>query len=737
MRNRLFGALVLTGVALLGSAFATWGADLTFPIQITRIGIEGNEKISNRDVLEVIDLRVGDILNESADLKATSQAVFDLGWFSEVLPEVSQDGVITFRVVENPVVEKIEVSGNTNKRDYNLLGVKLFSGLIMPTQDVRNTLRDNGVRVGKIFRTSDLAKGLEAVVTAYNDRGYVLAMASDVKVGSTISIEVIEGRVAGSRISGLTTLPMEVATAMIDLPIDRPLRRDELQAVMGRLRESVFFSNVTVAPAAGPTRDSVYLDWTLTERVILATPVAVRSIELEGVTVFPMAVAARSIGALPEGVADNYAVLRALEGLYNLYAHAGFFMVRFIPAQTAGDVLRLRVEEGIVSEISYDKDTQTQRRVLEKTLDIHVGRILTRNALSVSQQKLNALGYFDGITIDPQWNDLGVRVSVTVTDKKTLGSMNGSLAFDPATGGIVGDLTAAQRNILGTGQDVSLSYQRGVSPEGKPETTTWNLGYTTLATWSEFDRVGVDLYRKTQEVSITVSQDPDAEAQASTYLTVGGGVSFAYPIADYASLGIGYRHEQVGLMTEEVRMPVSSISLSVQEDSTDDPTFPTRGMRRSLSLEKAGGFAVGTEYTKLNLDWVYFQRLYGGFFSGVDQALALRVKAGLGYGVGSGLQAYELGGSMTVRGVEGKMVPRMGVANAEYRWKIAEELVVSAFIDAGLNLDVMDLEGIVASTGLEVGIKVAGMRVRLDISWILGEEASWMPRFDFGYGTMF
>ena len=735
MRNRLFGALALVGVALLGGTLATWGADLTFPIQITRIGIEGNEKISNRDVLEVIDLGVGDVLNESADLKTASQAVFDLGWFSEVLPEVSQDGVITFRVVENPVVEKIEVTGNTNKRDYSLLGVKLFSGLIMPTQDIRNILRENGVKVGKIFRTSDLAKGLEAVVTAYNDRGYVLAMASDVKVGSTISIEVIEGRVAGSRIGGLTTLPMEVATAMIDLPIDRPLRRDELQAVMGRLRESVFFSNVAVAPAAGPTRDSVYLDWTLTERVILATPVAVRSIELEGVTVFPMAVAARSVGALPEGVADNYAVLRALEGLYNLYTHAGFVMVRFIPAQTVGDVLRLRVEEGIVSEISYDKDTQTQRRVLEKTLDIHVGRILTRNALSVSQQKLNALGYFDGITIDPQWNDLGVRVSVTVTDKKTLGSMNGSLAFDPATGGIVGDLTAAQRNILGTGQDVSLSYQRGISPEGKPETTTWNLGYTTLATWSEFDRVGVDLYRKTQEVS--VSQEPDAEAQASTFLTVGGGVRFAYPIADYASLEIGYRHEQVGLVTEEVRVPVSSVSLSVQEDSTDDPTFPTRGMRRSLSLEKAGGFAVGTEYTKLNLDWIYFQPLYGGFFAGVDQALALRVKAGLGYGVGSGLQAYELGGSMTVRGAEGRMVPRMGVANAEYRWRIAEELVVRAFIDAGLNLDAIDLDSIVASTGLEVGIKVAGMSVRLDISWILGEEASWMPRFDFGYGTMF
>jgi outer membrane protein assembly factor BamA len=616
-----------------------------------------------------------------------------------------------------------------------LFGVKLFSGLIMPTRDIRNTLRDNEVKVGKILRTSDLQEALDAVIAKYKDRGYVLVMVGDVKVGPTLSIEIIEGHVAGNRVIGLSSVPMEVATALIDLPTDRPLRETELRTVMARLRESVFFSNVAVAPAAGPTRDSVYLDWTLTERVILATPVAIRSIELEGVTLFPGAVAARSVGALPDGAADNYAVLRAVVDLYNLYTHAGFLMVRFSLVNVEGDVLRLRVDEGIVSEIAYDKDTQTQRRVLEKRLEIHVGRILTRNDLRVSQQGLNALGYFDDITINPEWSDGGVRVSVTVADKKTLGSMNGSLAFDPTTGGIVGDLTAAQHNILGTGQDVSLSYQRGISPEGKPEATTWNLGYTTLATWSEFDRVGVDLYRKTQEVSI--SQEPDAEAQARTFLTVGGGVSFAYPVADYTSLEIGYRHEQVGLVTEEARVPVSSVSLSVQENSTDDSTFPTRGMRRSLSLEKAGGFAVGTEYTKLDLEWIYFQPLYGGFFAGVDQALALRVKAGLGYGVGSGPQAYELGGPMTVRGVEGRMVPRMGVANAEYRWRIAEELVVSAFIDAGLDLDAIDLDGVVASTGLEVGIMVAGMRVRLDISWILGEETSWMPQFDFGYGVMF
>jgi outer membrane protein assembly factor BamA len=735
MRNRLFGALALAGVALLGGAFVTWGGDLVFPIQITQISIEGNDRVATPDVLKAIPFKVGDTLNEQADLKPASQAIFDLGWFSEVLPEVAQDGRVSFRVAENPVVEKIEVTGNTHKRDYSLFGVKLFSTVLVPTSTIRTILRNYDVKIGKILRTSDLQEALDAVVAKYKDRGYVLVMVGDVKVGPTLSIEIIEGHVAGNRVIGLSSVPMEVATALIDLPTDRPLLQSELQTVMARLQESVYFSNVAVAPAAGPTRDSVYLDWTLTERAILATPAAIRSIELEGVTLFPDAVAARSVGALPDSAADNYAVLRAVEDLYNLYTHAGFLMVRFSLVDVEGDVLRLRVDEGIVSEIAYDKDTQTQRRVLEKRLEIRVGRILTRNDLRVSQQGLNALGYFDDITINPEWGESGVRVSVAVTDKKTLGGMNGSLAYEPSTGGIVGDLTVTQRNVLGTGQDVSLSYKRGISPEGKPEATTWELGYSTLATRSQFDRVGLDLYRKTEEV--TEDAETGTETETVNYLTLGGTLSFSYPVADYADLVIGYRHDLERRETDLDWSPVDSISLALREDSADDASFPMRGMRRSITLEKAGGFAVGKEYAKLDLVWTRFLPVYDDLFLGIDRAWAIRIKAGLGDSALEGAQAYEFGGLTTIRGVESTTVQRMAIVNIEHRLRLTEGLVVTAFVDAGMNLDSIRLAGGAATTGFEFGITAAGIPVRLDVSWVLGEEASWMPRFDFGFGSMF
>jgi hypothetical protein len=63
--------------------------------------------------------------------------------------------------------------------------------------------------------------------------------------------------------------------------------------------------------------------------------------------------------------------------------------------------------------------------------------------------------------------------------------------------------------------------------------------------------------------------------------------------------------------------------------------------------------------------------------------------------------------------------------------------VLTAFFDAGLDLDSIRFDDVKASTGLELGISAAGVYVRLDVVWRLGEDASWTPRFDFGFGPMF
>ncbi len=725
MEKRLLGATLALVLGCLG--VVAIGAD--FPLTVASISVEGTVNVRDKDVLDAVPFEVGEQIDE-ADLRSASQSIFDLGWFSEVSPRVGEDGSITFRVTENPKIEEIIIEGNVHRKVYRLLGIRLFDAPIMPTAKIKQLLRDHDIRKGQILSVEALQAAIDDVLQAYKDRGYVLVMVGNVSVGPTLKIQFIEGVVAGNQVAGLETVPASVAEGMINIPLEEPLQQSDIQNVASTLRESVYFTGVDVAPLEGPTSDSVILKWTLTERMILETPAPVQQVVLEGVTQLPLDVAQASIASLPDGPVDNYQLLTSLQRLYELYYNSGYIMIRFRVASLDQGILTLQVEEGRISQINILGNTQTQERVIHNNLELHVGRILTRNDLAVSYQQLTSLGYFGQVNIEPVWGDDGIEITVSVTERDDLGGMNGAIALEPNTGGVVGELSINQRNLFGTGQDVSLSYKRGLSPEGEPETSTWNLGYTTMAFIPEFDEVSVDLYRKVQEVR-------DGEEQAS-YLTLGGQVSFSYPIADYTDLAIAYKHEEERQIdVTQSWSPIDSVTLSVAENSTDDPFFPTRGSKRMISVEKAGGFSVGEEYAKIDLTWVRFTPQYGDWFASMDRTFAIRLKAGWGTGELRPTQAYELGGPTTVRGFTGASVQRMFVSNLEYRIELIDGLVLTTFMDYGVDLDSIRLDDTLASTGLELGITAAGIFVRIDVAWVLGPEASWMPRFEFGFGPMF
>jgi len=120
-----------------------------------------------------------------------------------------------------------------------------------------------------------------------------------------------------------------------------------------------------------------------------------------------------------------------------------------------------------------------------------------------------------------------------------------------------------------------------------------------------------------------------------------------------------------------------------------------------------------------------------------DQVLALRFYLAWGSEDLSASSKYSLGGSATVRGAETESVTRMLIANLEHRLQLTEGLVLTAFLDAGVDLNSIRVDDAMASTGLEIGIQVAGMHLRLDFAWVLGDDLDWMPTFDFGFGPMF
>jgi len=716
-------ALVIIGL-LLAIGVAAFAAD--FPVTVSAIAVEGNDKISTHDILAVVKFHPGDEIT-AADLKKASQAIYDLGWFSEVVPSVEDGGKVIFRVKENPVVKKIEISGNDYRESYGLFGVTLFRYPIVSKDKIRSILRDNGVKIGKILNNNSLNDALQAILDAYDKKGYTLIGIGKVIPGETLKIEIVEGKVEENVITGLTDVPVEVAQKMIDIPLHQPVKKSQIQAVVSRLRSSIYFSDVDVTTQPGSSPDSVKLVWKITARKLIDSPVKISGIDLTGVTLFPEGLVESTLGDIPTEPVDNYHLLTILKGLYDLYYRNGYIMVRFKVGGVKDGRLQLTVEEGRIGEIAFSGNERTKEYVLAKSLGIKVGEILNRSRLAVSYQRMMSSGYFKSVNIVPEWADDHVKLSVTVAEATKLGGINGSLAYSPESGGLVGKIDYHQKNLFGTGQDLTLSYSRGLVND---QSATWDLGYSTIAFFREFNRVGVDLYRKSNEKTV--------DGEKATYLTRGGKASVSYPWADYTDLNLSYKHEEVREETSLDWTPIDSVTIGFSYDDVDNPRFPISGARRSVSLEKAGGFAPGEEFDKLDLSWSTFTTVHLAipWIEDLDQVFAERIVLGWGLNIPAS-QAYTLGGSTTIRGVEGTAVDRLAYANFEYRVRLVEGLTTTLFFDGGIDLGRMTMTGMKGSVGIEFGIEAAGMYVRLDVAWPLGSGMSLVPHFDFGFSPMF
>lgn len=719
----------LLSIALIALSAIGWAAQ--YPLTVLDLSVEGNDEIKLRDILKAIPFEVGDEIEE-ADLRTASQEIYDLGWFGEVAldRDALENGAIVFQVVENPVVRKIVIEGNVNRRDYYLFGIKLFDAPIMTAYKVRQILWRNDVRKRSVLNRDGLTAGLEEVLSEYQSRGYVLVSVTNVDMSETLTIEFLEQVYEGSLIEGLNSVPESVAQALIEIPAGQPLRMADFQSAYSNLSQSIFFSDVEFEPQAGMAEDSVWLRWTLNERALWDGPGTIDRVSINGNTQYDDNLLTGLIGMLPAQINSNYDVLVLIEGVYDRYIRGGYTMIEFSVDSVEAGELRLNVAEGRISKVTIEGNTKTHDYVIEHNSELQVGEVLTRKDLMVTYQQLMSLGYFSSLDIVPEWGVEGVELTITVTEKSDLGGFGGSMAIDPSTGELFGELALHEKNIFGTGQDLELSYNRGLVGTEDSNPSAWNLGYSTVAYFPGFSRVGLDFYQKTKETVV--------DEISAVEITLGGEVSFGYPVADYADLGLSFRHEEERVSSEAYWTPADVVKLALTYDDTNDPFFPTEGNRHRLSLEKAGGFSAGREYVKFDFTWTHFVPTTLSLISSdIDQALAIRFKTGWGDAQVPASRQMELGGSTSIRGISGTPTRQYIFANVEYRLELVEGLYATTFWDAGFDLNTVRFEDLLSTVGFELGINAAAIIVRLDLVWTLNKDFTWVPIFDFGFGQMF
>jgi outer membrane protein insertion porin family len=221
------------------------------PQKVAEVVVRGNEKIPPERVLEVVSTKVNDPLDEER-LRNDVQAILNLGEFADAVVRLEPvpEGVrVVFLVVENPVVQQIEVKGNT----------------VIPTADILGAL---GVQTGSVLNTITMRNGARAVEKLYQDKGYGLAHVSDVSVSpeGMLTLTVAEGRIEAVKIEGLQKTHEYVVTRELTFKPGDVFNINAVNISLKRLFQLQYFSDVKAQPSPGTQPETVVVTILVTEQ---------------------------------------------------------------------------------------------------------------------------------------------------------------------------------------------------------------------------------------------------------------------------------------------------------------------------------------------------------------------------------------------------------------------------------------------------------------------------------------
>lgn len=742
---------VWVGLVMLGVAL---GVAQETSYTVREVVIVGNKALTKREIYDALPFNIGSRITLD-DIERGAQALRALGTLEKVESDyrILKNGIrVIYRVVENPIVKKIEFTGNESYQFYliDIWGIKLipYKMKLARRDELIDALRDAKVEENKPLNIRWFDdKIIENTITQfYLKKGYTFIGVDPAfnRDKQTLTIQIVEGKLDSVEVRGLQEVPESEIKHLLQLPVGEPVKIAPIQEGIKAINRSVYFqqadeSTIGVEPGSKP--NSVKIIWNLKERRLLDEPTEIRTIQLTGATVYPLPRLQALIGKLPQGPVNNFELLKALKRVYDLYRIEGYMLVNFVKESLSDGVLTVRVTEGKITKITISNACKpgaksviipnllefprqcTSELVIRKALRLKEGDLVNENPLRDSFRNLLQLGYFkqDGVNIQPKVLDAStgeVELAVSVVEEDQLGNLKGGLSYNPQVG-LVGQLSLGWKNILGTAQDIDLSVDRGLIV--RKDVLNYSLNYKTTAYFKEYNSVEVSLFNNTQQ---------QTEPQPHEMTKSGVTVALSYPVRSDLTLTLRLRYENVWKAAPlNEKGLIASVGMDIVYDTRNNPTFPTSGGEIILMGEQAGKFAVAnTEFSKLQGIWTHH------WLTLERQTLSVRLYGAMGLTLPS-QERFGFGGVMTVRGWATQSTDQFTLMNLEYRMELAENIWGVFYYDTGWAKEV----GWRQSLGFEMRL-VTGFvgNVRLVIAWPFYETGLQIaPVFQFGFGTMF
>ena len=577
--------------------------------RIARIEFKGNRKIESSVIKQVLKSTVGDILTE-AELSTDIKAIFKLGYFEDVtadVTDIAEGKVISFIVVEKPMITEIRISGNKVLKKDEIEGV----------MSVRNRQTANPEK---------LKADTEKIKTLYDSKGFYnaeirYAIEKEGERDVRVVITIVENEklfirnivFEGNRTfttkelkNMMTTNEWGIFHFFTDSGL---LKKDQLKQDVGKIKAFYLnngFINAQVGePEISYDRDGITIKIPVSEgKQFRVGKVAITGDELKT----PRADLLEKLQIKKKDFYDREAIMKDMDYLTQVCNDEGFANADIAPrtepqekTQTVDITYEITKRKPVYfNRISITGNTKTRDKVIRRELSVIEGDLYSRTKLKKSYMALNRLRFFEEIDFqaekgpDETLTDVNIQVKEKPTGLFSIGA--GYSAIDHA----VVSAQVSQQNLFGRGQILSFKASIGANSQ------LYDLSFIEpwlfdMPLWSKLELW--NLYREYDSYRLD---------------TKGFGATLGYPLWQYVTGYVGYRlslddvnnvldtasyyiKKQTGETTS------SGVTLSITRDSTDDVMFPSTGSKNNASVEHTGGILLGdVSYTRYGMTSSWF-----------------------------------------------------------------------------------------------------------------------------------
>lgn len=746
---------VMLAVPLLASPGSMLGASQVQAATVRKIVITGNRRVEAETVMSYLQFVRGDQYDPDK-VDASLKSLFATGLFSDV--NISRKGgTVVVRVVENPIINKVAFEGNSEVDDKTLASeVQLKPRSVFTRARVQADTR----RILDVYQRQGLftANVEPKIIRIDHNRVNLVFEVNEGSKTTVKSINFIGNRAfSDSQLRDIiTTSETGLFSFMSSSNIYDPDRLNLDRELLRQHYVKNGYADARIISAVAdlaPDGQNFFITFTVDEgelyrfgNIDLETSLPSLDPEtLRGeITTFPGEIYnAGKIDKTNEAItlkaaADGFAFARVRSVIHR------------DPLSRTIDINYV-VEQGprvYIERIDITGNSRTRDYVIRREFRLAEGDAYNRLMVKRAKQRLKALGFLKKVTVRRSRGSAPDRIVLNVAVVEDSSGELGFSAGYSSSDGIIGDISATERNLMGRGQYLQIKLKGSLTGKGQVQ-----LSFTEPKFLDQNLAAGFDVYHSISDLTDTLGYSK---------LESGGKLRLSMPLSDEVRLSTYYRFSRreitevtgtaaqisdlasQGIVDGDVDI-TSAVGYGLVYDKRNHFRKPTRGVYASLNQEFAG----------LGGDKQYIRTLVEGraYYPVTDSiTFASRIKAGHISGWGSNkldatdgftssadcVRGFEAGGFgprvLDAGGVYGSAIGTEGYAcaTAELRFPfpfIPDNLGISGavFADAGMVFDPV-------STATTTGTIIDDDTIRASVGGsILWDSPMGPLRMDFAY----